>query len=425
MDLQGKKLLVLGGTKISGEIVSKAKSLGLYVIVADHDENSPAKKIADKTSMVSATDVDAVVRLIRQEKVDGVLTGFIELLLPYYQQICEKANLPCYATAEHIELGTNKMKFKELCRDFDVPVVEEFDVSSEILNGNFENIPYPVLLKPSDNTAGRGIRICNNSREFAQFYPESLDFSPGKQVIVEKYTPWEEVTIFYAAQDGKVFLTGMADRYVQNRQNESIPLPVAYIFPSAYLDDYLKTLDQKVVKMFESIGVENGMIFIQSFVKEEKFVFYEMGFRLTGTLEYHILSKTNNINILEHLIHFSVTGRMDEKALYRKISPESEKAGANITFLVKPGTIGAIEGVDEIMNLPEVTASFISHNEGDIIPDEHVGTLLQVVARFLLVVESKSQLIEVMDTIHRIFKVTSTDGQNMLLKPLNTEILKK
>ena len=98
MNLIGKKLLVLGGTNMSCEIVQKAKELGLYVIVADYDENAPAKIIADKASMVSATDVDAVVNLIKEEGIDGILTGFIELLLPFYQQICEKAKLPCYAT---------------------------------------------------------------------------------------------------------------------------------------------------------------------------------------------------------------------------------------------------------------------------------------------------------------------------------------
>ena len=41
--------------------------------------------------MVSVTDVEAVVELIKKERIDGVLTGFIDSLLPYYSMICEKA----------------------------------------------------------------------------------------------------------------------------------------------------------------------------------------------------------------------------------------------------------------------------------------------------------------------------------------------
>lgn len=423
MDLHGKKLLVLGGTRLCSEIVQKAKELGLFVIVADYDPNSPAKSIADKASMVSAADVDKVVQLIQEEQVDGVLTGFIELLLPFYQQICEKAHLPCYATEEQIEYGTNKIKFKQICRDFGIPVVDEFVLNGAPSQSDIENIPYPVILKPCDNTAGRGINICNDSQEFVEKYPNSLSYSPSQQVIIEKYTPWEEVTIFYAAQDGHVFLTGMADRYVQNRQNNSIPLPVAYIFPARNLDDYLRTLDQKVVAMFESMGVKNGMIFIQSFVKDGHFVFYEMGFRLTASLEYHVLSKTNNINILELLIHYAVTGKMHDEPIYNKVLPTSDKYGANITFLIKPGEIGRIEGVEEILKLPEVTTCFLSYQAGDVIPEKATGTLLQVVARVLLVADSMPELINTMDRIHSIFKVYSPDGYNMLLETLNTEKL--
>jgi len=423
MNLKGKKLLVLGGTKLSGEIVQKAKELGIYVIVADYDENAPAKIISDKASMVSAIDVAAVVKLIKDERIDGVLTGFIELLLPFYQQICEKAQLPCYASKEHIEYGTNKNKFKQLCRDFEVPVVEDYKINNPISKADFDTINFPVLVKPSDNTAGRGIGICYIADELIENYEKALSFSPSNQVIVEKYMPWKEVTIFYTIQDGNVFLTSIADRYVQNSQNGSIPLPVAYLFPSKHLEDYISNLDRKVINMFKSIGVQNGMIFIQAFVKNGNFVFYEMGFRLTATLEYHILSKTNNINILEHLIRFAVSGKMSDNQIYKTTVPNSDKFGCNITFLIKPGIIGKIEGEHEISKLTGVTACFISYKEGDEIPEQAVGTLLQVVGRVLLVASSKLELINVMDSIHRIFKVYSITGESMLLKTFDSKDL--
>ena len=47
---QGKKVLVMGGTRISCQIIEKAKELGCYVIVADYNsyEDSPGKQIADE-----------------------------------------------------------------------------------------------------------------------------------------------------------------------------------------------------------------------------------------------------------------------------------------------------------------------------------------------------------------------------------------
>lgn len=44
MELQGKKLVVLGGGAMICELVENAKNRGAYVIVADYYSNSPAKK---------------------------------------------------------------------------------------------------------------------------------------------------------------------------------------------------------------------------------------------------------------------------------------------------------------------------------------------------------------------------------------------
>ena len=114
---------------------------------------------------------------------------------------------------------------------------------------------------------------------------------------------------------------------------------------------------------------------------------------------------------------------MSDNPLYNKIVPYSEKYGGNITFLLKPGKIGRIDGESEILELPEVTSCFISYEEGDVIPDRAVGTLLQVIARVFFVTNSKLELINVMNTIHGIFRVYSADGQNMLLKTLDTREL--
>ena len=43
----GKQLLILGGAVQCVKVVEAAKEMGVYTIVADQAENSPAKKLAD------------------------------------------------------------------------------------------------------------------------------------------------------------------------------------------------------------------------------------------------------------------------------------------------------------------------------------------------------------------------------------------
>ena len=135
-ELKGKRLLIMGGMRISCEIVRKAQEMGIYTIVADYNkiEDSPAKQIADEAVELDITDIDAVVSYINRNVVNGVIVGFNDMLLPYYAEICEKAELPCYGTKEQFTTLIAKDKYKALCRQFGVPTISEYDFSDDAIN---------------------------------------------------------------------------------------------------------------------------------------------------------------------------------------------------------------------------------------------------------------------------------------------------
>lgn len=414
-DLRNKKLLILGGTKISMEIVRSARKLGATVYVTDYLENSPAKKVADNSFMVSTTDVDSVVNLIKKEKIDGVLTGFVDTLLPFYQQICQKAGLPCYATKEQIEICIDKNRFKELCRKFGIPVVPEYTLNYPLDINQIGSLEYPLLIKPVDNSGARGVFICNNSRELEKKYEICLNFSNSKKILVEKYVQAKEATIFYLIQDGEIVLSSMADRHVNHNQLGIIPLPVCYTFPSKHLEDYQKILDPKVREMFQSIDIKNGIIFIQSFIENGECIFYEMGFRLTGTLEYKIIESFNGINPMQMMINFALTGKMCDFNIRDRLQPNYNKYGFNITYLIKPGQIGKINGINKILKFDAVMDAVLSYDVNDIIPDTAVGTLQQVILRVFGATQDKLSLKKIINKIHNTIEVQDINGNNMLL----------
>ena len=132
MDLTGKRLLILGGNAPSIDIVEAARKLGVYTIVTDwyDTKRSPAKLVADEYWNEEIFKPELIAQLIKEHHVDGVLTGFTDSYLLQYQKICELSGLPCYATKEVFETTMDKARFKQLCRDYDVPVIPEYDLVS-------------------------------------------------------------------------------------------------------------------------------------------------------------------------------------------------------------------------------------------------------------------------------------------------------
>ena len=423
-EIKGKRLLILGSSRLCCEIVRKAKKMGAYVVVTDRYpiEEAPAKQIADKSYDVSTTDIDAMEKLIYDEGIDGVLTGFTDSTLPYYAEICSRVNLPCYGTLEQFNLFINKKKYKNLCKLFNVPVVEEYDINNNSNDSDYECIKYPVLVKPVDSSAARGISICNNKEELKEAYNHAMKFSQSKDIIVERYIKGKEVTIFWLFNDGEIRCTSIGNRHIKHNQEGVIALPVGYTFPSIFINKYQEEMINNATNMFRSVGIKNGMMFMQCLVENDECIIYDIGYRLTGSLEYILLEDLCGYNPLEMMIQFALSGKMYKQKPY--INPLHSRYGFNITFLVKPGIIGEIHGLDKVRSIHGVLDAVEAHVEGDEIPVSSKGTLDQVVLRVFGTADTKDELVRIMNEVHSIFRVYDSDGNNMLLDVLDTNEVK-
>ena len=410
-ELKGKRLLILGGMRISCEIVRKAKAMDIYTIVADYNkiEDSPGKQIADEAADLSVIDVDTVVAYIKKHAIDGVFVGFNDMLLPYYAEICEKAGLPCYGTKKQFETLIAKDKYKALCRQFGVPTILEYDI-------NDENIKYPVLVKPVDSSGSRGISICHNRMDLERAIEKGRKESITGKVLIERYMDGREVTAFWTFQNGNYYLSAFANRHVKlNQGNDVIPLPVGYSFPSVFLSNYQREVVEPCKKMFRHLGIKDGMMFMQCKVEDGLCYLYDLGFRPTGSLEYKILQRVCGYDPLEMLIHYALTGKMGTEDISGKVNPMFSTPAFNVSCLCAPGTIKEITGTDAVKVMNEVEDIVLAHIPGETITDNMRGLLAQITVRVLGSVKTKEDLLPTMQKICDTIHLIGTNGEELLL----------
>lgn len=418
--IRDKKLLIMGGTQISCEIVRYAKRMGVFTVVADYytPENSPAKRIADEHFQISVTDVNAVAELIKTERLDGVIVGFNDMLLPYYAQICEKTNLPCYGTKEQFEIFINKDRYKKLLQKYNIPTIEEYEINLDNFEQSVSEIKFPVIVKPSNSSGSRGITVCYDADGLRTACRKAQGASATGKMLVERYLTGEEATVFWTFQDGKYYVSGIGNRHVKQNQEGVLPLPVGYTFPANVTERYLREVLPKAERMFASIGIKNGMMFMQCKIEDGECVVYDIGYRLTGSLEYKIFEETCGYNPMEMLIYFALTGKMSEKSLADMANPYLGKYAYNISFLCKPGRIAKITGENEVLQIPGVIDSVVEHYPGEEITENMKGLLAQISLRVLGVAESAEEMkknsLKVQECIH----IISDQGQEMVLPGL-------
>ena len=409
--------MILGGMLISCEIVRKAKEMGIYTLVADYNkiEDSPGKQIADEAVDLSVIDVDAVVSYIKGNNIDGVFVGFNDMLLPYYAEICQRTGLPCYGTKEQFVTLIAKDQYKALCRQFGVPTIPEYDI-------NDEHIQYPVLVKPVDSSGSRGITICHNRQELDEAVEIGRKASKTGKVLIERYMDGREVTVFWTFQDGNYYLSALANRHVKHNQGtDVIPLPVGYTFPSVYLPKYRAEVEENCKRLFKHLGLKDGMMFMQCKVEDGTCYVYDLGYRLTGSLEYKILERVCGYNPLEMMICHALTGKMGEESIADRAVPEFKTPAFNVSCLCAPGTIEKIEGIDEVKAMPEVEDVVIAHTPGETITEQMKGLLAQITVRVLGSVANKEQLLPTMQKIDNTIHIVGSNGEELLLPGVEYE----
>lgn len=408
------KLLVLGGKPIAScDIVNYANRIGVHTIVADYlsNELSPAKRIAKEAWNISTAEVDILCEKIKEEEVTAVFTGAHEFNISRTLEISERLNLNFYTSSEVYNQLSNKEIYKALFEHAGMPKIREF-YKGDYRKIDYNNIVYPVVVKPVDGSGGFGVKKCFSASDLRINATLAGQVSNRGEVLIEECILAPEVTIFYIIQNGKLFVSAMGDRITHSFDDNVIPLPVLYTFPSKHLDSYIHQFDEKVIAALTSVGVKNGMLFIQAFWKNNKCYIYDIGYRLTGTQEYNLLSVISGYNPLEMLVDYSLTGQMGRTDVQQLVDPFfNGKKAAIVTLLMYPGTIQSFRGIETITKMDGVVKFVLNHEVGETIPDSALGTLVQVAARAFVVASSMKELEAIAQRVREAFSVVGSDGK--------------
>lgn len=422
-ELEGKRLLILGGFNLACVIVRHAQAMGAYVIVADYNENALAKDIADKFALVSATDVDALVDLCIKERIDGVTTGFVDILLQPCYEVCQRLNLPYYVTPKMLAMSTNKIDFKDTCNQYGVPVPQTYFIGAKIPEEVYGKIYYPVFVKPLDASGSRGAGICHNREELDKQMEIAAGFSVTNNAIVEDFLTGREFLMNYIAQDGEFRMVSMFDRYASSDRGGAINYASLSLGPSKAVDYYFNKVEGKVINMFRSLGFKDGLYFLQGYSEGDRITFYEMGCRLGGSY-YDLERRCIGIDPVDMTIRYALTGKMTEsiKDIPARVG-KYNNIGVCVNYLLIGGeeTIAKIDGIDEIKRMPSYVESEQRQFEGDHYKSDR--TVDRPVFSVYLAVTDKKQLVEDVDYMNSVFKVVNSEGKSILKEKFNPRLL--
>ncbi|MBR3769368.1 MAG: hypothetical protein IKL06_02430 [Lachnospiraceae bacterium] len=418
-ELKGKKLLVLGGGSQHCKVVEADKEMGVITYVTDNVENSPAKTMADYAYMINVTETERLAELCREEKIDGIISGWFDFVQPYYQKLCEATGLPCYGTKQQFDILTRKKDFKDCCLTHGVGVPARLTID-EI----GDKLPFKVIVKPSNSRGSRGATICTTKEEVIAAVKTAIEASYDGQYVIEQYIDQKGAfCVTYMFINGEAYLEQLSDAYFGDKEYGLDRVAVAYRSPSVRSEEFLKKENGRIIEMLKAIGVENGPFVAQGFFTEDDVLFFDPGRRFAGGEYERAFKRTTGIDMPKAMITFALTGvyPAEEYGFTKESYLLNGKTTIRLQINVRAGVVAAQEGFDVIEKFPEVEYTAFYHEPGDEI--QATGNTHQRYAHIIVVADNSEALKDAVKKIYKEIKVLDANNDNMIVSLFDPELI--
>ena len=242
-----KKILIIGAGINQLPVIQTAKELGYYVIAMSCKGNYPGFDVADEAVYMDVFDLPNIIEFARASQIDGVLSDQSDMIAPIVAQVAETLGLPTWGYENALDF-TDKSRMRALYQRLGLPVpLNRATTIVEEAIDFAQETDYPIVIKPADSFASRGVFIIYNEQELKELYPQSYDCSRAKKVIVEQYISGPQYFCQGFVDNGELTLYAFSDRYYFHLPHLSIPYTNA--FP-AKIDDALKS---RMEEMFRKV----------------------------------------------------------------------------------------------------------------------------------------------------------------------------
>ena len=413
------KLLMLGTSLGSIEIVETAKEMGYYTIVTDDlDPNrSPAKKVADEYWMINTNDLDLLEKRCREEKINAIFAGVSEFNLDRVKELTERLELPCYIEDAAWKYARDKSIFKKKCREFGIPIVEEYTVSDPPQLDELTSIEYPVVVKPVDGNGNRGLSICNNETELLAGCRRARENSESGSILIERYIAGEESWHFYFLADGVI--RHIYSGCVFRQPGYPTFLYVLGTLAVTEYHDFKEQFDEKCAAFLKSIGCKNGIAWFQ-LIRDRNGKYYalEMAQRMSADSSGRVLKKSIGVNNIKWMLDLAFGKKHTAEMI-----PQSAKTPYKCAHYVyyhfadRDGEIASIQGYNNL-DPERYQVSLVAH-EGDYIPK------YRLMVRIVFNVYTADEICESIRYINAKTRILDINNNNMYIQFTDFDLLNK
>jgi len=367
-----RHLLLIGGGVMQLPVIDYAHRLGVQVIAFDGNPQAPARDRADWFEVCDIKDQAACLERARDHRqahrLDGVVTVGTDFstTVAWIAGHLDLPGTPYEAALRAKDKGLMRARFDQT--GISSPRYRVFDALPSRVPDL--EIPFPVVVKPTDSMGARGVRLVRTAGELLPALTDAFRYAVEGRAIVEEYIDGPEFSLDAIVRDQQLIRCGFADRTIVFPPSF---VEIGHTFPSQASPEVQQAVWGEFERGVRALGLTWGAAKGDvKFSPTRGPVIGEIASRLSGG---YMSGWTYPMTSGRSAVLWAV-----ETALGDPLSPQAAETAVPVAeraWIGMPGRILAIRGLDRARKIPGVREIFLAAAPGKdtVFPQNNVEKL--------------------------------------------------
>lgn len=278
-----KSLAIIGASYLQQPVVERAKEMGLRTICFAWPEGAVCKDICDVFYPVSITEKEEILRICREEHIDGVCTIASDVAAPTVAYVAEQMGLAGNSYEAALRAHDKHLMREALvaagvdCPKFRVRTASLTDRCTDRVQTELE---LPLIVKPADRSGSLGVQKVTKWEELEPAVKEAQRVALGGEALIEEFIEGREISVEMISCEGVHYALQITDKTTTEAPHF---VELAHHQPSSLPAEMQERIFGITRKALDALGLTSGASHSEyRITKEGRVVVMEIGGRMGG-----------------------------------------------------------------------------------------------------------------------------------------------
>ncbi len=250
-----KRIAIIGSSDQQNPLIEKARAMGFEThVFAWQTGYDLGEKSADHFYPISTRDKEEILRQTADLGVAAVASIGSDMAAVSAAYVAEKLGLTT-TPYENVLRATNKLHFRETLKAVGLSQPRHIAISGRIPE-EIGELKYPLVVKPSDRSGARGVKLILDERPLMKAVSAARDLSFERKAIVEEFVDGQSFSAECISFGGKHAVVAYTRR--RPRLIDDGPIDTAYTIPAILPESLKAGIGRDVCVLLDSLGIRYG-----------------------------------------------------------------------------------------------------------------------------------------------------------------------